>query len=249
MGSKTFRSYTPTGWLGASLRGLPTTGNYCRTAGGLSDDGGVSDTRAHRQGPGRPAGVDSFDTRLRVIDAACRCFALYGYGPATNNLIADMAGVTAGSVYYHFGTKRNLFGAVCDDVYGKIVGRSQEAVSGALSVPGLLRAVLTVSMRINHESPELAAFVAAAPIDARRHPELAEAYNRQAKLMAGALTAAVVRGQQGGRIPAELDPLRVAMLVSAVVDGFANAAASTGADDMDAMANLFGALVLDVCPD
>ncbi len=171
----------------------------------------MSESRAHRPGPGRPAGVDSLETRRRVIDAACRCFAQCGYGPTTNNVIAEMAGVTAGSVYYHFGTKRNLFGAVCDDVYGKIVGRSQEAISGALSVRELLRAVLTVSMRVNHESPELAGFVAAAPIDARRHPELAEAYGRQAQLMVGSLTAAVVRGQRGGRIPAELGPLRVAI--------------------------------------
>ena len=184
-----------------------------------------------------------------MIDAACRCFAQHGYGPATNNLIAEMAGVTAGSVYYHFGTKRNLFGAVCDDVYGKIVGRSEQVVSGALSVRDLLGAVLKVSMRINHESPELAGFVAAAPIDARRHPELAEAYGRQAKRIADSLTASVVRGQRGDRIPAELDPIRVAALISAIVDGFANAAASTSPDDMDAMTELFETLMLDARPE
>ena len=102
----------------------------------IGDDGEVSDSRAHRQGPGRPAGVDSLDTRQRVIDAACRCFAQYGYGPATNNLIAEMAGVTAGSVYYHFGTKRNLFAAVCDDVYGKIIGRSVAEDIGRAVGPG-----------------------------------------------------------------------------------------------------------------
>ena len=76
-----------------------------------------------RQGPGRPAGVDSLDTRQRVIDAACLCFARYGYGPSTNNLIADAAGVTAGSVYYHFRSKKALFEAVCDHVYGQLIAR------------------------------------------------------------------------------------------------------------------------------
>ena len=194
----------------------------------IEDDDGVSESRAHRPGPGRPAGVDSLETRRRVIDAACRCFAQCGYGPTTNNVIAEMAGVTAGSVYYHFGTKRNLFGAVCDDVYGKIVGRSQEAISGALSVRELLRAVLTVSMRINHESPELAGFVAAAPIDARRHPELAEAYAPAGPAMVDSLTAAVVRGQGVAESRSNWVPFGWRSLISAIVDGFANAAALTG---------------------
>jgi len=78
---------------------------------------------------------------------------------------------------------------------------------------------------------------------------MAEAYGRQAQLMVGSLTAAVVRGQRGGRIPAELGPLRVAILISAIVDGFANAAALTGPDEMDAMTTLFEILVLDAGPE
>ncbi|MBU8809285.1 TetR/AcrR family transcriptional regulator [Mycolicibacterium goodii] len=201
-------------------------------------------TRTARSRPGRPAGGDSVDTRQRVIDAACRCFAQYGYGPATNNQIAEMAGVTAGSVYYHFGTKNKLFEAVCDDVYGKILTRSAQAVSGPQSVVGLLRAVLTESMRINHESPELAGFVATAPIDARRHPELTGTFATQAARMIDALTQAVRMGQEAGHIPAELDPVRIAHLVSAIVDGFALAAASADPDDMDGMNELFQSLLL-----
>ena len=39
------------------------------------------------------------------------------------------------------------------------------------------------------------------------------------------------------------------MLVSAIVDGFANAAASTNPDEMDAMTSLFETLILDVQPE
>ncbi len=211
----------------------------------VGEDGEMRQTRAARSGPGRPAGTDSVDTRQRVIDAACRCFAQFGYGPATNNQIAEMAGVTAGSVYYHFGTKNKLFEAVCDDVYGKILTRVMLAVSGSHSVVGLLRAVLTESMRINHESPELAGFVATAPIDARRHRELAESFATQGARMADALTDAVRSGQDAGDIAADLDPVRVARLISAVVDGFAHAAVSADPDEMDNMNELFQSLLLD----
>lgn len=210
----------------------------------MRENGSVTDTKTAKSGPGRPAGTDSIDTRQRVLAAACRCFAQYGYGPATTNQIAELAGVTAGSVHYHFGSKSNLFAAVCDDVYGQIVERSTAAVAGAKSVPGLLQAVLTESMRINHERPDLAGFVAAAPVDARRHPELAEAFARQGTRMIGSLTDAVQRGQADGLIPAGEDPVQVAHMISAIVDGFARAAAAAAPEQMDGMNRLFEALLL-----
>lgn len=197
-----------------------------------------------RSGPGRPAGGDSLETRQRVIDAACKCFANFGYGPATNNLIAEMAGVTAGSVYYHFGSKRNLFEAVCDDVYGKILGRTTALMVGAESVRGLLRKVLAESNRINHESPDLAGFVATAPVDARRHSELTEAFARQAERMRTTLVGSVIAGQQAGRIPPELNPAEVAGMIGAIVDGFAHAAAATDAATLDRITAVFDTLML-----
>nr|CRL70816.1 TetR family transcriptional regulator [Mycolicibacter nonchromogenicus] len=181
-----------------------------------------------------------------MIDAACRCFAQYGYGTATNSLIAELAGVTAAAVYYHYGTKSKLFDAVCEDVYGKIIARSAEvAMAQPLSVRGVLHAVLGESMRINHESPTLAGFVATAPIDARRHPELTEAFTKQAVAMAETLTAAVRLGQDHGLIPADRDPAAIARMISAIVDGFAHAAATSSPADMDDMTALFDLLLLE----
>jgi AcrR family transcriptional regulator len=183
-----------------------------------------------------------------MLIAACRCFAQYGYGPATNNLIAELAGVTAGSLHYHFGSKSKLFDAVCEYVYGKIVARSVEALAGPHSVRGLLRAVLAESMRINHESPELAGFVATAPIDARRHPELTQAFAKQAAMMITMLSDAVKGGQDAGLIPVDLDPVAVAGMISAIVDGFAHAAAATDVTAMDRMNDLFDSLLLEPDP-
>ena len=184
----------------------------------LRDDVVMAPITPSRSGPGRPAGADSVDTRRRVLDAACRCFAQCGYGPATNNLIAEMAGVTAGSVYYHFGSKSKLFDAVCEYVYGKIIARSVEALAGPKSV--------------------------AAPIDARRHAELSEAFAKQATSMITTLADAVAAGQGGGLIPAELDPVGVAGMISAIVGGFAHAAATTDIAAMDQMTELFDRLLL-----
>ncbi|WP_067814640.1 TetR/AcrR family transcriptional regulator [Nocardia inohanensis] len=205
----------------------------------------MSQSRRGRTGPGRPAGIDSVETRQRVVDAAIVCFAQHGYGPATNSTIASMAGITAGAVYYHFGTKSQLFEAACAEVYGRIQERAAVAIAGALSVRGLLKAVLGVSMQINHEFPSLAGFVATAPIDARRHTELSEAFSAVSKGMVEGIADAVVRGQDAGLIPAELNPVQVARLVLAVVDGFAHAAAASDPIQMDILDDLFERLLLD----
>ncbi|HNM86044.1 MAG: TetR/AcrR family transcriptional regulator [Mycobacterium sp.] len=202
--------------------------------------------RAPRQGPGRPAGVDSLDTRQRVIDAACQCFARYGYGPSTNNLIAETAGVTAGSVYYHFRTKRDLFGSVCEDVYGKLANWLGELEPADLSVAGLLRLVLRAALRINEASPDVAAFVGAAPVDARRHSELTEMYEAQAVRLDEAMKGFVVQGQRTGTIPPDVVAAEVSRLVRAVVYGFALIGAGGHPDELNRVADLFESQVLDV---
>ncbi|MEU8900277.1 TetR/AcrR family transcriptional regulator [Nocardia sp. NPDC048505] len=205
----------------------------------------MTQIKRSKVGPGRPAGVDSVDTRQRVIDAAIRCFAQSGYGPAANSVIANSAGVTAGAVYYHFGTKSQLFEAVCAEVYGRIQERAAAAIAGAMSVRELLKALLAVSMQINHEFPDLAGFVATAPIDARRHEELNEAFAAVDQAMVDGVREAVVRGQDAERIPRELDSRQVARLILAVVDGFAHAAAATEPIEMDVLDRLFERLLLD----
>ena len=110
---------------------------------------------------------------------------------------------------------------------------------------GLLRTVLAESMRINHESPELAGFVATAPIDARRHPELTQAFAKQAAMMISTLSDAVQIGQDAGLIPGGLEPVAVAGMISAIVDGFAHAAASVDVAEMDRMSDLFDDLLLE----
>jgi AcrR family transcriptional regulator len=53
-------------------------------------------------------------TRRRVVDAATRLFVDHGYVATTIENVAEHAGVAVQTVYYVFGTKRNLLGAVLD---------------------------------------------------------------------------------------------------------------------------------------
>jgi AcrR family transcriptional regulator len=53
-------------------------------------------------------------TRARIVDAATRLFVDDGYLATTIEAIAEHAGVAVQTVYYVFGTKRNLLAAVLD---------------------------------------------------------------------------------------------------------------------------------------
>ena len=53
-------------------------------------------------------------TRKTILCAAAKQFRIAGYGPSTIRKIAETAGVEAGSIYYHFASKEEIFDAVLD---------------------------------------------------------------------------------------------------------------------------------------
>ena len=53
-------------------------------------------------------------TRLTILSAAARQFRIAGYEPSTLRKIADAAGIEAGSIYYHFASKEEIFDVVLD---------------------------------------------------------------------------------------------------------------------------------------
>jgi TetR/AcrR family transcriptional repressor of acrEF/envCD operon len=53
--------------------------------------------------------ADALVTRQRLIDSAIEQFALRGVSNTTLTDVADAAGVTRGAVYWHFGSKAELF--------------------------------------------------------------------------------------------------------------------------------------------
>jgi AcrR family transcriptional regulator len=52
--------------------------------------------------------------RKGVLDVAARLFREQGYGPVSLRKIAEAAGIKAGSIYYHFGSKDEIVVAILD---------------------------------------------------------------------------------------------------------------------------------------
>ena len=73
--------------------------------------GGKATTRPAVE-PEAPAAPEA--TRDQILTHAARLFRHHGYAATTLRQIADAAGIQAGSIYYHFGSKDEILGVVLD---------------------------------------------------------------------------------------------------------------------------------------
>jgi AcrR family transcriptional regulator len=120
---------------------------------------------------GRPPATDSADTRRRILDLARQAFATLGYEAATNRNIGAEANLTAGALYYYFGSKLDLYIAVYDDAQERVYAQFTSALSGPTTFRGKFEAVLEAAHEMNKQDPSLARFLGAMRVDARRNPE------------------------------------------------------------------------------
>ena len=67
-------------------------------------------------GPGRKSGRSrkSELSRAQILDAAAAMLRRQGYGNTTLRRIAEVAGIQAGSIYYHFASKDEIMDAVLE---------------------------------------------------------------------------------------------------------------------------------------
>jgi len=121
---------------------------------------------------GRPPATDSADTRRRILDLARQAFATVGYDAATNRNLGAEANLTAGALYYYFGSKLDLYLAVYDDAQERVFSQFASALAGPTTFRGKFEAVLEAAHEMNKQDPSLARFLGAMRVDVRRHPEL-----------------------------------------------------------------------------
>jgi len=70
-------------------------------------------------------------TQARILDAATDVFTMRGFSAATMADIVDRSGASIGSIYHHFGGKKELFGAIFERLAADIDHRIEAAAAGA----------------------------------------------------------------------------------------------------------------------
>jgi TetR/AcrR family transcriptional regulator, repressor for uid operon len=126
-----------------------------------------------RRRPGRPPAGDSVDeTRNRLVQSAREVFSERGYDGATFLAIAARAGVTRPAINHYFSSKRVLYREVVDQTYELVIARGVRRAQRETTLMGRLTAFIDNALRTNIDDPSASAFMMAALVESRRHPEL-----------------------------------------------------------------------------
>jgi AcrR family transcriptional regulator len=97
--------------------------------------------------------------RQLIIDAAITAFAAKNYDGASVADIANAAGITKRAIYRYFATKRELFYAVRNEVYGAIVNNLWRELPETENFNELAEALMRNHLRFSLENPEMARIV------------------------------------------------------------------------------------------
>lgn len=161
-------------------------------------------------------------TRETLLKAGLAVFSRKGYSAATLEDVAKEAGVTRGAIYWHFGSKAELYQTLVE-VYsargGEIV---QQAAGEGGSLEDILRRIFTRLLVAVESDVELRAAIELSRFKTERTPELEAAsrssLDRSRSLMAS-ITEAMRQGITAGDLRARLDPAEAARAFIAMQDG------------------------------
>jgi TetR/AcrR family transcriptional regulator len=129
--------------------------------------------------------AEATDIRRRILGAAIPLFANRGYGSTSVRELAEAAGVTKPTLYYHFGNKEGLFVAAVEAVLEVAGGVTREAVA----MPGTLRERLQYFIEAHFEHarafPDAFRLVLTAEYPAEGQPkvDLMSAHQRHGEIL------------------------------------------------------------------
>jgi AcrR family transcriptional regulator len=154
---------------------------------------------------GRPAAAESAETRARILRAAREHFAAGGYRRTSNQAIAAAAGVTPTALYHYFASKADLFAAAHEAALAVLLDAYRAAAAGSSEPVEQLCALVEANAALNRAHPGLAEFLAVAPLEARRHPELATKLGARGDEISRLLREILEAGVRSGRLARGLD--------------------------------------------
>jgi AcrR family transcriptional regulator len=123
-------------------------------------------------------------TQQRILDAATEVFAARGFTAATMADIVDHSGASIGSIYHHFGGKRELFLAIFErltadiDSYINAVADKSGELNGRVAFEANARAYLNAIWAYRRAAMVLASGDTPAGFDAVRRTNMLHGFHR-----------------------------------------------------------------------
>ena len=91
-----------------------------------------------------------------ILEAAAQVLRREGYARATTNRIADVAGVSIGTIYQYFPDKDTLFDALVQQYFDTVLDRIRaQPLDSSLPLDVTLRRLVSAGIEAQHHGPEL----------------------------------------------------------------------------------------------
>ena len=95
----------------------------------------------------KKSAVSPPERREELLAIAAQVFAARGYNATTVRMIADAAGMLAGSLYYHFDSKESMLDEILSTFLGELWARYDAVLRAGLGPRQTLEALVTESFR------------------------------------------------------------------------------------------------------
>ncbi|MFG1409730.1 TetR/AcrR family transcriptional regulator [Xanthobacter sp. VTT E-85241] len=151
------------------------------------------------------AARDPRGTGRRIRAAARRLFLERGYGNTSMDAVAAAAPASKRTLYQHYPSKAELFGAVIAEVWAHFI-RGPDLPDTAEEDPRFVLREFVARMCVHWDQPDVIPILRLIIAEAPRFPELSEAFARTGKEPTlRKLTAYLEMLRDAGKLPAGLD--------------------------------------------
>ncbi|RSD19994.1 TetR/AcrR family transcriptional regulator [Amycolatopsis eburnea] len=154
--------------------------------------------------------------RRAIVDAAAGCFAEKGFERTTTADICRAAGISSGSLFHYFPSKRAVFTAIFTDDAVETAERLEAAAKAADPWAALLDVVAELAGQLAH--PAVVRLVLEAAAQAARDDEFAELIHRNDSALRDGLAVLVERAEDAGLIDPGIAPRAAAGWVAGLLD-------------------------------
>jgi AcrR family transcriptional regulator len=155
---------------------------------------------------GRPRGSFKEDTLAKILPIARRFFAERGFAQTTFKDIGKELGITHAALYSYFPSKKELYLATLADTQTLLLPFYLKAIEEGATLRERIGGILMASAKAHDHDSTITGFLAAVPIELRRHQELNELIIGQNNDVMLALEGIFAEAKEKGEIHSDASP-------------------------------------------
>lgn len=161
-------------------------------------------------------------TREKLLKAGLAVFSRLGYSATTLEDVAREAGVTRGAIYWHFGSKAELYKALADTYSNRTGEIMQQAASEGGSFADIIRRIFTRMLSALESDPDLRAVMEMSLFKTEYTNSLITVFEegrQRNQALLEMLTGAIQQGIEAGELRADLNARDAALASIGYLNG------------------------------